>query len=277
MIDAHHHFWQFDPVQYGWIDSQMHVLRRDFLPEHLQKLTKEVGVDGVISVQARQMMTETQWLLDMAESHEFIRGVVGWLPLVDADISYDLQRFAGRKKLKGLRHVLQDEPDDFYMNRTEFNRGLSCLTQLNLVYDILIFARHLPQTIELVDRHPNQRFVLDHIAKPTITATRFDDDWREDIRKLAERPHVTCKFSGIVTEVQDAEWDIELIRPYWDTVLEAFEPDRLMFGSDWPVCLLRTDYAAWARTAQTLTDDLTESEQQDVLHNTAVRAYQLND
>jgi L-fuconolactonase len=277
MIDAHHHFWQYDPEQYAWIGPQMQVLQQDFMPNDLKALTDEAGVDGVVSVQARQSLAETEWLLSMAESHDWIRGVVGWAPLVDANIAYDLQRFAGRDKLKGIRHVLHDEPDDYYMDREAFNRGLSLLVRLDLVYDILIFARHLPQTIGLVDRHPNQRFVLDHVAKPEITAARFDEQWQRDIRTLAKRPNVMCKFSGVVTEVRDAEWNIDLIRPYWDTVLEAFGPGRLMFGSDWPVCLLRTDYARWAQTERTLVSELSDDEQRDVLHNTAARTYQLDD
>lgn len=277
MIDAHHHFWQYDPEQYDWIGPQMQVLQRDFGPDDLKALADDIGVDGVVSVQARQTLGETEWLLDMAESHDWIRGVVGWAPLIDPDLAGDLSRFAGRDKLKGYRHVLHDEPDDYYMDRDEFNRGLTRLTALDLVYDILIFERHLPQTIRLVDRHPNQRFVLDHIAKPKIASARFDEDWQRNIRTLAQRPNLACKFSGVVTEVRDEQWDIDLIRPYWDTVLEAFGPERLMFGSDWPVCLLRTDYARWAWTVRSLAGELSDDEQRQVLHDSAVRAYQLDD
>lgn len=275
MIDAHHHFWQYDPDQYPWIADDMDVLRRDYLPDDLRALAETSGVDGVVTVQARQTLEETDWLLETAEAHDWIRGVVGWAPLIDENLTTILHRYAGRDKLKAIRHVLHDEPDDDYMLRDDFNRGVAQLVAHDLAYDILIFARHLPQTLRFVDRHPNQRFVLDHIAKPTITTDAFDTGWNKHIRQLAERPNVACKFSGVVTEVRDDDWSVDLIRPYWETVLEAFGPKRLMFGSDWPVCLLRCDYARWAQTVLELAVDLTATERRAVLHDTAVEAYQL--
>ena len=175
-IDAHHHFWRYNPEDYGWINTDMKVLRQDFLPVDLEAQIAAVGIDGVVSVQARQTVEETRWLLDLAAENEFIKGVVGWLPLTATDIEAELERWSGYVKLKAVRHVLHDEPDDMYMLRADFNRGIEKLRQFNLVYDILIFEKHLPQTIEFADRHPGQIFVVDHIAKPTaLNRIRWDD------------------------------------------------------------------------------------------------------
>ena len=210
VIDAHHHFWQYDPAQYAWIDEAKSVLRRDFLPEHLAAEIAAAGVDGVVSVQARQTIEETGWLLDFADRNEFIRGVVGWAPLVSPRVADDLARLSDRKKLKAVRHVLQDEPDDDYMLRADFNDGIRGLAQFGLAYDILIYERQLPQAIQLVDRHPSQVFVLDHIAKPRIGEGLLSP-WRENIRELARRQNVYCKISGMVTEADWQRWTPDAI------------------------------------------------------------------
>lgn len=273
-IDAHHHFWNYDPVEYGWIDESMRTIRRDFLPEHLRAEIASAGVDGVISVQARQNLMETEWLLGMAAQNDFIKGVVGWVELVSPNVGVGLEKFATHPKLKSVRHVVQGEPDDAFILRDDFNRGIRELRKFSLVYDILIFERHLPQTIEFVDAHPNQVFVLDHIAKPRIKEALFES-WNKNMRELAKRPNVYCKVSGMVTEADFTTWTESQLQPYFDTVLEAFGPRRLMFGSDWPVCLVACGYARWHKLVSEWVGELSRDEQARVLGGTAIEAYKL--
>jgi L-fuconolactonase len=274
-IDSHHHFWQYDPAQYDWIVDSMSVLRRDFLPDDLRRRTAQAGVDGVVSVQARQTLDETWWLLSLAKRHDFIRGVVGWVPLASPDLRRDLESLAREHKLVGMRHVVQGEPDENFILRDDFNRGVAALLDFGLRYDILIFERHLPQTIRFVDRHPGQLFVLDHVAKPRIKAREIEP-WRENIAELARRDNVYCKVSGMVTEADPRNWTPEQVRPYFDVVLEAFGPDRLMFGSDWPVCLVGIDYQRWGEIVRGWTESLTTSEQDRIFGGTAIEAYGLD-
>ena len=273
-IDAHHHFWRYTPQEYPWISDAMSVLRRDYLPDDLRREAAAVGIDGVISVQARQTLEETDWLLSLAENDELIRGVVGWVPLISPTVRNDLARYANRPKLKAVRHVLQDEPDDGYMLRDDFNRGIGLLKELRLRYDILIFERHLPQAIQLVDRHPAQTFILDHVAKPRIRENRFSP-WRENLRELARRPNVYCKISGMVTEADHRNWTPQQLRPYFDAALEAFGARRLMFGSDWPVCLLACGYRRWFQIVRDFAAKLTSDEQERLLEYSAIEAYGL--
>jgi L-fuconolactonase len=273
-IDAHHHFWTYSPEEYGWIDESMAVIRRDFLPEHLESEIRSCGIYGVVSVQARQTVEETRWLLALASQHDFIRGVVGWVPLIAPEISDILGSFMGEGRLKAVRHVLQAEPDDQYMLRDDFNRGIDSLGEFGLVYDILIFERHLPQAVQFVDRHPKQIFVLDHIAKPRIR-DHVISPWQENLRTLAERPNVYCKISGMVTEADYNTWTKEDLAPYFDTVLHAFGPERLTFGSDWPVCLVATTYRGWFNLVLERITSLTDAERIAILGGTAIRAYKL--
>jgi L-fuconolactonase len=274
LIDAHHHFWNYDPVEYGWISGDMAALRRDFGPEQLRTAVDAAGIDGVVSVQARQTIEETRWLLELASQHDFIRGVVGWVPLVDADLAARLERFAAHPKLKAVRHVVQDEPDDDFILRDDFNRGVAQLKRFDLRYDILIFERHLPQTIQFVDRHPDQVFVLDHVAKPRIR-DGIVDDWRKNLCTLARRENVYCKLSGMVTEADWRAWTPAQLRPYVDVALEAFTPRRMMFGSDWPVCLAACGYARWANLVREFARELSPAEQDRLFGGTAIEAYQL--
>jgi L-fuconolactonase len=275
VIDSHHHFWKYSPAEYQWIGPGKEVLRRDFLPRDLQEKTAAAGVQGVISVQARQSIGETNWLLDLAERHDFIRGVVGWAPLIDADLRRHLDGWDGRPKLLGLRHVLQDEPDDRYMLRADFNAGISVLREYGLAYDILIFERQLPAAIELVDRHPQQIFILDHIAKAKIVEGELEP-WRTRVRELAKRRNVYCKVSGMATEANWQTWTADELRPYFETVLDAFSPRRLMFGSDWPVCLLACDYIRWVQTVQKWIESLSTFERQRIWAESAIEAYGLS-
>jgi L-fuconolactonase len=273
-IDTHQHFWKYDPLEYGWIGPEMSTLRRDFLPPDLEAEIRAAGIDGVISVQARQTREETAWLLEMAAANDFIKGVVGWVPLVSPDVTADLEGFAAAPKLRGVRHVLQDEPDEHYLLREDFNAGIRALQPFGLVYDLLIFERRLPQTIAFVDGHPGQAFVLDHIAKPRIREGVIEP-WRTNIGELAKRENVFCKVSGLVTEADWEGWTPEGLRPYLDAVLEAFGPSRLMFGSDWPVCRAACEYRRWAEVVRAWAAPLSAAEQDDLFGNTACRVYGL--
>jgi len=272
-IDAHHHFWHYTPDEYAWIDDAMADLRRDFLPADLAAEISAAGIDAVISVQARQSLAETESLLAYASAHPWIAGVVGWLPLAHPAIAPLLERFAANPWLRGVRHILQAEPDAFMENR-DFNFGLSQLRAFNLTYDILIYHPQLPAAIQLVDRHPDQVFVLDHIAKPAIRAAELQP-WKRNLIDLARRPNVFCKLSGVVTEAHYKTWTWDRIVPYLDAALDAFTPERLMFGSDWPVCRVAVSYLDWVRTVERFTATLTAADREAIFHTTAARAYRL--
>ncbi|HUG53033.1 MAG TPA: amidohydrolase family protein [Vicinamibacteria bacterium] len=242
-IDSHQHFWHYDPAQHVWMTEAMGALRRDYLPDDLAPLLQAAGFDGTVAVQARQTLEETTWLLALADRHSWIRGVVGWVDLCSDELPAQLERLAPQKKLVGVRHVVHDEPDDGFMLRPEFRRGVARLGEFELAYDLLLFPRHLEAAVRLVDEFEDQLFVLDHIAKPPIRGGVLSP-WKEDLERLAERPNVFCKLSGMVTEARWSEWRREDFRPYLDAVLEAFSPQRLMIGSDWPVCTLSADYSS---------------------------------
>lgn len=276
MIDAHHHLWSYSSSEYSWIDDRMAVLRRDFILSDLEKVMAETGVHGTIAVQARQTLEETDWLLSLAEGSALLRGVVGWAPIARENFPGELERLKSNKKLKGLRHVIQSEPDDDYINRPDFNRGIRMLAGSNLVYDILIFEKHLAATIQFVDRHPNQIFVLDHAAKPRIYE-KLMEPWKQNICELARRPNVYCKLSGLVTEADWFAWSEADLQPYVDLVLDVFTPSRLMFGSDWPVCLVATTYRRWFESFNRLIGQLSATEKDRVLGATAIEVYHLQD
>jgi L-fuconolactonase len=272
-IDAHHHFWRYTAAEYGWIDDSMASLRRDFLPRDLAPEIAAAGIDTVVSVQARQTLAETEFLLDHASAHPSIAAVVGWVPLVDPAIADLLARLATNPRLKGVRHVLQAEPDA-YMDRADFNAGIAQLHAANLTYDILIVHHQLPAAIRLVDSHPDQVFVLDHIAKPPIRSGELQP-WARNLAEAARRPNVFCKLSGIVTEANYATWTYEQILPYMEAALEAFTPARLMFGSDWPVCRVATTYVDWVQTVNRFAATLSSDEREALFHTTAARAYRI--
>jgi L-fuconolactonase len=272
-IDAHHHFWHYTPAEYGWIDDAMAAIRRDFLPPDLAQEIRPAGIDAVISVQARQSIEETDWLLEMAAAHPFIAGVVGWLPLADPVIGPLLEQYAADPWLKGIRHVIQAEPPGF-MDQPAFNDGLSQLRAFNLAYDVLIHHAQLPEAIRLADRHPSQSFVLDHIAKPAIRDGVLDP-WATSLTELALRPNVFCKLSGIVTEADYQTWTYEQILPWMEAALTAFGPERLMFGSDWPVCCVATTYSHWLHSVERFAQSLSASERAALFHHTAAQAYKL--
>ncbi|MGE4587390.1 MAG: amidohydrolase [Mangrovibacterium sp.] len=274
IIDAHHHFWKYDPLAFDWIGEDMVSIRKNFLPEELKETITAAGVSGVVSVQARQCLEETDWLLGTAAAHDFIRGVVGWLPLAAENIGDLLAKYATNPWLKGLRHVVQDEPDPEFILGDMFNRGVSLLEKYGLVYDILVFSRQLPAAVRFADLHPDQPMVLDHIAKPLIKSGEICG-WSRQLRELAKREQVSCKISGMVTEADLKHWTPEQLKPYLEIVLEAFGPSRLMFGSDWPVCLTATDYCGWLEVVRKALSNLTPEEKEQIFSGNALRIYHL--
>jgi L-fuconolactonase len=240
-IDAHQHFWRYNNVEFGWINDKMSVLKRDFLPDDLFKELQAMNFDGSIAVQARQNLNETKWLLDLANSNQFIKGVVGWVELCSSNIDEQLNEFSKNNKLVGVRHVVHDEQDDNFMARKDFQNGISFLEKYNLTYDLLLFPKHLELAADLVNEFPNQKFVLDHISKPSIKDQIYSP-WDNSIRKLAQNPNVFCKLSGMVTEASWTSWKASDFKYYLDIVFECFGTDRLMVGSDWPVCMLTGTY-----------------------------------
>jgi L-fuconolactonase len=275
-IDAHHHLWSYRPSEYAWISGEMTQLARNFLLADLNVAVRDAGIDGTVVVQARQTLEETHWLLSLAGKSKTLLGVVGWAGICSETFPAQLEGLRNESKLKGLRHVIQDEPDDDFILRPDFNRGIAALANTGLVYDILIFERHLSAAIQFVDRHPNQVFVLDHIAKPLI-AKSIIDPWRANIRELAKRDNVYCKISGMVTEANWSQWRSEDLQPYLDVVLEAFGADRLMAGSDWPVCLLATTYRGWFATLRRLLASLSADETENIVGRVASRVYGLDE
>ena len=275
-IDSHHHFWKYDASEYAWINDSMSILKRDFGPGDLALICKATGVDGVVSVQASQSLLETERLIRYAETESLVQAVVGWVPLASSGVASELEKLAMSPWLKGVRHVVQDESDPEFLMGTAFNEGIRRLREFKLSYDLLIYPWQLPATIKFVDMHPEQPFVLDHIAKPAIDSSKYDADWEKYVRELAKREHVIgCKFSGIVTEVRDAQWSVDLLRPYWNVVLEAFGPERLMFGSDWPVILLRSEYSRWVAAVEELVSELSVDQQAAFWSGNVKRVYRL--
>jgi L-fuconolactonase len=241
-IDAHQHFWHFDPVRDAWITPDMAAIQRDFLPTDLQPLLQKHGLDGCVAVQASQSEAETNWLLELAAAHDFIKGVVGWVDLQAADVAERLGHYQQFAKLKGFRHVLQGEADRALMLTPGFRRGIGALSTFGFTYDLLILPDQLGYAAELAGAFPNQPFVVDHIAKPPIKAQEIDD-WMRNIRRLAAHENVCCKVSGMVTEADWQHWKPEDFRPYLDVVFAAFGPERVLYGSDWPVCNVAGGYS----------------------------------
>jgi L-fuconolactonase len=273
-IDAHHHLWRFTPEEFGWLEGPLAPLRRDFDTADLQSAMKAADMDGAITVQARQTLEETNWLLDLAATTPEIKGVVGWAPIASPDFPAHLEPLRANPHLKALRHVIQAEPDPGFILGDAFNAGIDLLENTGLVYDILIFERHLTQTIHFVDRHPNQPFVLDHIAKPRI-AEGLLEPWAANLRELARRPNVFCKISGLVTEADPLNWSPAQLTPYLETVVEAFTPARLLAGSDWPVCLAGVEYAAWFQLLRGFFSPFTENERNAIFGANAQTIYRL--
>jgi L-fuconolactonase len=278
-IDAHQHFWHYRPERDSWIGDNMPVLKRDYLPSHLLPELRAHGIDATIAVQADQSEQETLFLLEQAERNPFVAGVVGWVDLCAPNVGERLESFSKYPKLRGVRHVAQSEPDDRFLVRDDFVRGVAMLGEFDLTYDILIYARQLPAAVELVERLPRQAFVLDHIGKPGIAKTngrsREFDTWTAGIGALAADPRVFCKLSGLITEADWLGWQADDFKPYLDIVFEAFGVDRLMFGSDWPVCLLAGTYAQVKKLIEDYTHGLARDRYEKIFGGNAARFYGL--
>ncbi|MES2661098.1 MAG: amidohydrolase family protein [Verrucomicrobiota bacterium] len=275
MIDSHQHLWNYSAEEYDWIPPGT-PLARNHLVAELEQATTAAGVDATVVVQARQVPDESDWLLSLADSTDLIAGVVGWVPLTDQAVSESLGRLAAHSKFKGVRHVLQGEPDSYFL-RDDFHHGLSLLPDLDLRYDLLFFQRQLPVALQLADRQPDLGIIIDHIGKPEIRKGRIDSAWKAGMTELARRDNILgVKISGMITEVLDAEIDRATLHAYFEETLALFGPDRLMFGSDWPVCLLRINsYEDWAETVRGYVGGLSPDDAAAILHDNAVRIYGL--
>lgn len=273
-IDAHQHFWVFDPVRDSWIDDSMQKIQRDFLPRHLKPVLEENGLDGCVVVQSDQSEVENLFQLTNAMQHSFVKGVVGWVNLQAKDIEEKLAHYSYYKKLKGFRHVLQGEKDRALMLRKKFMNGISLLNRYNYTYDILIFPDQLAYARKLAAAFPDQRFVIDHIAKPYIKAGTLEG-WQQDIQAIAELPNVYCKISGMVTEADWIKWKPGDFIPYLDTVVEAFGTKRIMYGSDWPVCLVAASYKKMKSILDTYFASFSEVEKTAFYGGNAMRFYRL--
>jgi len=272
-IDSHQHFWKFDPIRDSWIDESMQKIQRDFLPADLFSLLTENDFSGCVAVEAHQSEEQTQFLLDLAQQNDFIKGVVGWVDLLDKNVAERMSFFANNKKLKGFRHVVQGEADDF-MLRNDFRNGISEIKQFDYTYDILIFHRQLPAAIDLVNRFPDQDFVVDHIAKPDIKSKSIQS-WKEGIIELSKAENVMCKVSGMVTEANWNSWTPDDLKPYLDVIFENFTTERLMFGSDWPVCNIAASYSTVIKTLEDYISQLPSHEQDLIWHHNANTFYKL--
>ena len=273
-IDAHQHFWNYSAAEYPWIGAGLERLARDYLPSDLEPLLAAKQIDGSVAVQARQSVEESLWLLALAKAHPLVKGVVGWVDLRSDRVGDDLRVLAANPTFVGVRHVVQDEPDPRFVLGEGFIRGLRQLRQHGLTYDLLLYPSQLPAAIELVGLLPEQPFVVDHLAKPRI-ATGEIADWERDIRAIARHDNVCCKVSGMVTEAVRRGWKRDDFTPYLDVVLEAFGPERLMFGSDWPVCLLAGEYADVAAIPRDYFSRLSATEQRMIWGDTAAGFYGL--
>jgi L-fuconolactonase len=272
-LDAHQHFWEYNPRRDAWITGDMTAIRRDFLPADLEGTLAASGINGSVAVQADQSLDETRFLLDLAARHPFIKGVVGWVDLRSAQLDETLETLARDRRLRGIRHVAQEEPDDF-LAQEDVIRGIGRLGRFGLTYDILVFERQLPAAITLTSRLPDQAFVLDHLAKPRIKEGRLEP-WATHVKEVARRPNVCCKISGLVTEADWTGWRPEHLRPYLDVAFDAFGADRVMFGSDWPVCLVAGTYGRVLGVVDEYAAALSADERDGLFGGNAARFYGL--
>ena len=273
-IDAHQHFWVFDPIRDAWINEEMAVIRQDFLPENLQPILFRHNIEACVAVQADQSEIETEFLLGLSQTHSFIKGVVGWTDLRAKNVDEKLEHYAQYQSIKGFRHIVQGESDDFFMLRTEFLNGIKALSKHNFSYDLLIFPHQLASAKQLVARFGHQPFVLDHLAKPYIKKGLIDQ-WKTDLNELAKHDNVFCKISGMVTEANLQTWSDTDLRPYLDVAFEAFGTDRLMFGSDWPVCLLAAEYDQVVNTLANYLEEFSSDEKSKIWGLNAQRFYRI--
>jgi L-fuconolactonase len=273
IIDTHQHFWNYDAQKQDWINEDMQAIQKDFLPADLAIELKENKVEACISVQAAQSLQETDFLLAQAKANNFIQGVVGWVDLCDLKMEQALEKYATEKLLKGFRHILQAEPKGF-MLAPSFKKGINALAKYNYTYDLLIYASQLKEAKEFISNHSTQPIVIDHLAKPNIKEGEWES-WKKDINEIAQYPNVYCKISGMTTEANLNSWTIGTLKPYIDIAVEAFGTDRIMFGSDWPVCLLASSYSKWLETLQNYFNTFSIDEQASFFANNAIKFYKL--
>lgn len=273
MIDAHHHLWRFTEEEFSWIDSEL--IRCDFLASDLDAVLVENQVSGAVAVQARCSLEENEFLLSQASLSPMIQAVVGWVDLKSAEVGAQLDECRANPVFKGVREITQGASDAEFFEHPRFHEGIRELTKRDLSYDVLIFQDQMKAATRFIDQHPEQRFVLDHAGKPVIQSGEFPDGWERNIREMAQREHLVCKVSGLVTEVRDETWDDGLMQRYFDVLLESFGPQRLMFGSDWPVSLTASSYTRWRESVQQYFSSLTKDEQAAVHTETARTFYQL--
>lgn len=274
VIDSHQHFWKYEPVKHSWIDDDMSVIRRDFSPSDLAKVYQENSIDGCVAVQADQTLEETDFLIDLASINNFIKGIVGWVDLRAENIENVLEKYSTDKIVKGFRHVVQGEADHNFLLRPNFSRGISLLEKHNFTYDILVFPHQLGSVLEFVKKFPHQKFVIDHIAKPYIKDGYFEG-WATMMTAIGKHKNVSCKMSGMVTEADFNTWTPEQIHPYMDTALEAFGSKRILFGSDWPVCLVAGNYSKIKKLTTDFISQLSKIEQNSIMGNNAIEFYNL--
>lgn len=274
IIDSHQHFWHYEPVKHSWIDDEMAVIRRDFTPKDLIEELTHNGVDGCVAVQADQTEIETDFLIELASKNNFIKGIVGWVDLRSETIEESLEKYAATQKVKGFRHVVQGEPDHNFLLRPAFLNGIAALEKYRFTYDILIFPHQLGAALEFVSRFPNQKFVIDHIAKPYIK-DGFFDGWATLMKAIAKHENVFCKVSGMITEADYVNWTKAQLRPYLDVVFEAFGNNRVLYGSDWPVCLVAGSYEQVKAIVTDYIADFSEEEQKHIMGHNAIQFYNL--
>jgi L-fuconolactonase len=273
IIDTHQHFWNYSPARHQWIDDSMAVIQQNFLPPDLAPVLTENGVHGCIAVQVDQTVEETKWMLSLAAENAFIKGVVGWIDLRSQDVQQQLEEFSQFELLKGFRHILQAE-DPSFMLQPEFIRGIRLLAQYGYTYDILVIPKHLDAVLSFLQQCPDQPFIIDHLAKPLIAEGKIAG-WKEKMQAIARHPNVCCKVSGLVTEADWKNWTPQQIRPYLDAVVEYFGMDRLLFGSDWPVCLVAASYEQWLQVVKDYFAAFSADEQEKIFSRNAQRFYRV--
>lgn len=273
-IDSHQHFWKYEPVKHSWIDDEMKVIRKDFLPSDLKKVYQQNKIDGCVAVQADQTLEETDFLIDLASKNDFIKGIVGWVDLRAENIDSVLEKYSKHKVVKGFRHVVQGEADHNFLLRPNFLRGISALSTYNFTYDILVFPHQLGAVLEFVKRFPNQKFIIDHIAKPYIK-DGFFDGWANQMKAIAKQENVYCKVSGMITEADYKTWTQAQLQRYLELVFNAFGTERILFGSDWPVCLVAGNYQQVKEIVTNFIADFSEDEKANIMGKNAIQFYNL--
>lgn len=274
MIDAHVHFWKYNPIKDAWITEEMALLQRDFFPQDLKRVLEENGVTGIVAVQADQREKETEFLWQLANKNPFIKGIVGWVDLQNKNVEDKLLYWSQHPVVKGFRHIVQAETEGF-LKKEAFLNGIKLLKNFDFTYDILIYPNQLKEAIEFVNKFPNQKFILDHCAKPYIRDQKINE-WKIEIKEIAENEHVYCKISGLVTEAKWNEWKSEDLQSYLDVVFESFGTDKILFGSDWPVMLLSSTYSKWRKLIEEYMLQFSDEEKQKVFDANAIKFYNLN-